>query len=65
VGLTRDILGPDTNAVPLTLLFTATTTSEGAGFATAGEDFTELVDVPVVVEPGGLFPNVQSPSLTT
>ncbi|CAI8020186.1 hypothetical protein GBAR_LOCUS12072 [Geodia barretti] len=47
-----------TNAVPLTLLFTATTTSEGAGFATAGEDFTELVDVPVVVEPGGLFPNV-------
>ena len=30
----------------------------GAGFATAGEDFTELVDVPVVVEPGGLFPNV-------
>ena len=30
----------------------------GVDFATAGEDFRELVDVPVVVEPGGLFPNV-------
>ena len=30
----------------------------GVNFATPGEDFVEVVNEPVVVEPGGLFPNV-------